>query len=62
MNTNVDWDVTNNVFDTSQDGFMMAFALEGYYSGAKTDERFFRWIAEITTAQDGEYVYTQFPM
>ena len=41
---------------------MMAFALEGYYSGAKTDERYFRWIAEITTAQDGEYVYQQFPM
>ena len=32
-------------FDTSKDDFMMAFALEDYYEGSKSDPRYVQWVA-----------------
>ena len=32
-------------FDTSKDNFMMAFALEDYYEGTKSDPRYVKWVA-----------------
>lgn len=44
------------IYKTSKEGFMMAFALQDYLTGEiKDDPRFLKWFAQYTTvSEDGE--------
>ena len=45
----------SEVYKTSKEGFMMAFALQDYLTGQiKDDPRFIKWFAQYTTvSEDG---------
>lgn len=64
VNTFVDTDslTSEDSFDMSTEGFMMAVALEGFYSGYKYDPKYIRWVAEVHTAQDDQYYKKNIPM
>ena len=46
----------DDYLDTSEDDFIMAFALEDFYSGSLNDPRYVRWTARYITAhEDGTF-------
>ena len=57
VNTYVDAESmsVDNMFNLCQDGFFMAVALENFYSGVRADTSYFRWVAEVHTATNGQY-------
>ena len=64
VNTYVDSDALtmDDRFDMSAENFMVAVALEGFYSGLKSDPRYIRWMAEIHTSQDDQYYKKLIPL
>ena len=64
VNTYTDSDAltSDDRFDVGAEDFMIAVALEGFYSGLKTDPRYIRWMAEIHTAQDDQYYKKLIPL
>ena len=64
VNTYVDSDALteDDRFDVGAEGFMIAVALEGFYSGIKSDSKYIRWMAEIHTAQDDQYYKKLLPL
>ena len=50
-------------FDTNEEDFVIAFALENFFDGLKDDPRFVQWIAKYSYAEsDGTYHVINYPM
>ena len=49
-------------FDTTQDDFMMAFALEDYFKGARSDPRYVQWLARKIVQVEDVWNITFYPL
>mmetsp|Transcript_6014 Transcript_6014/g.7260 ORF Transcript_6014/g.7260 Transcript_6014/m.7260 type:complete len:110 (+) Transcript_6014:152-481(+) len=49
-------------FDTTQDSFMMAFAIVDFFDGSLSDPRYIKWVARFNTMDNGDYSTQYVPM
>lgn len=61
-NEDVNPDQADDELDTGKEDFMMAFALEDYYLGSKSDPRYVQWLARLIIQTEDNWETVNYPL